>query len=79
MYQVLGRANEVSAFVKDQHDSGYTEIELKGKPGKGNLTIGRTLFANKKSTAFTLNGKTATGKEVNEKIAELNIQISNLW
>jgi hypothetical protein len=78
-YQVLGRATEISSFVKDQKKEGYIELELKGKMGTPNLTIRRQIFSDKKSSTFTLNGTAATGKEVSEKITELNIQVANLW
>jgi structural maintenance of chromosomes protein 5 len=65
--------------VKDQKKEGFIELELKGKVGTRNIVIRRNLFSDKKSSTFTLNGKSATGKEVNEKIAQLNIQVGNLW
>lgn len=77
--QVLGRASEVQSFVKIGQKSGYIEIELKGPAGKPNVVIKRTLNANSKSSQFYINGKNASGKEVNTRIQELNIQVSNLW
>jgi hypothetical protein len=70
--------------VKDQCKEGFIEIELKGKPGargspSKNLVVRRNLFAGKKTSSFTLNGSACTGKEINTKIAELNIQVGNLW
>jgi chromosome segregation ATPase len=47
--------------------------------GTPNLIIRRQIFSDKKSSTFTLNGTAATGKEVSEKITELNIQVANLW
>ncbi|OBZ70474.1 Structural maintenance of chromosomes protein 5 [Grifola frondosa] len=75
---VLGRASELNSFVKIGTDSGYIEIELKGKKGKSNLVMRRTLSANSKSSTFTLNGRSATGREINTQMAELNVQVSNL-
>ncbi|KZT29504.1 P-loop containing nucleoside triphosphate hydrolase protein [Neolentinus lepideus HHB14362 ss-1] len=75
---LLGRASDLNSFVKLGADKGYVEIELKGKKGHGNLTIRRNLSANSKSSTFTLNGQSASGKEVNSRIAELNIQVGNL-
>lgn len=77
--QVLGRATEISAFVKDQQKEGFIELELKGKANNPNIVIRRHIFSDKKSSTFTINGKSTTGAKVNEKIAELNIQIGNLW
>ncbi|TFK46958.1 P-loop containing nucleoside triphosphate hydrolase protein [Heliocybe sulcata] len=75
---LLGRASDLHSFVKLGTDKGYVELELKGKKGQGNLTIRRNLSANSKSSTFTLNGEGASGKEVTSRIAELNIQVSNL-
>ncbi|KAI0920810.1 hypothetical protein AcW1_005022 [Taiwanofungus camphoratus] len=75
---VLGRASELPSFVKIGTDSGHIEIELKGTKGKPNLIIRRTLSAKSKSSTFTLNGHAATGKEINARMAGLNVQVSNL-
>ncbi|KAK7696074.1 hypothetical protein QCA50_000716 [Cerrena zonata] len=75
---VLGRASELSAFVKLGTTDGHIEIELKGPSGKPNLVIKRTLQANSKSNQFFLNGRTVSGREVNQRMAELNVQVSNL-
>lgn len=65
--------------MKSGKKSGYIEIELKGLPHKNNIVIRRTLNAHSKSSQFFINGKAASGREVNSKIQELNIQVSNLW
>ncbi|KAG2013002.1 chromosome structural maintenance protein smc5 [Coprinopsis cinerea AmutBmut pab1-1] len=75
--KILGRATEINAFVKNGTESGHIEIELKGK-NKRNLVIRRTLSAKDKKSSFTLNGEPATGREINEKMAELNVQVENL-
>ncbi|KAI8989879.1 P-loop containing nucleoside triphosphate hydrolase protein [Trametes punicea] len=75
---VLARAPDLSSYVKQDKETGYIEIELKGAKGKGNLVIRRTLQRSTKSAPFTLNGKSASGKEINTRMAELNVQISNL-
>ncbi|KAF5364198.1 hypothetical protein D9756_000106 [Leucocoprinus leucothites] len=75
---ILGRANEVNKFVKIGKEEGYTEIELKGLPGKPNLVIRRYLKADSKSSSFTLNGKSTSGKDINQRMAELNVQVGNL-
>ncbi|KAI0774684.1 P-loop containing nucleoside triphosphate hydrolase protein [Trametes elegans] len=75
---LLARAPEVSQYVKNEKESGYIEIELKGAQGKENLVIRRMLSRKSKSAPFTLNGRSASGKEVNARMAELNVQISNL-
>ena len=76
---MLGRATDLNSFVKIGTDSGYIEIELKGPKGKPNLVIKRTLNAKSKSSSFFLNGQAASGKEINSRMAELNVQVSNLW
>ncbi|KAH9833821.1 uncharacterized protein C8Q71DRAFT_772688 [Rhodofomes roseus] len=75
---VLGRATELNSFVKIGTDSGFIEIELKAPKGKPNLIIKRTLSAKSKSSSFFLNGQAATGREINSRMAELNVQVSNL-
>jgi len=78
-WQILGRASELHAFVKQGTSDGFIEIELKGHIGKYNLIIRRTLNAKSKSSTFTLNGKMASGKEVTQKMNDLNVQVGNLW
>ncbi|KAH0588207.1 hypothetical protein H2248_006920 [Termitomyces sp. 'cryptogamus'] len=75
---VLGRAADLNSFVKIGKQKGHIEIELKGKKGQGNLIIRRHLSATSKQSHFELNGKPATGKEINAKMAELNVQVGNL-
>ncbi|KIK65311.1 hypothetical protein GYMLUDRAFT_38753 [Collybiopsis luxurians FD-317 M1] len=76
--KVLGRAEEIHAFVKNGTKDGHIEIELKSPPGKPNLVIRRRLLATSKTSTFMLNGKNATGKEVSLKMAELGVQVGNL-
>ena len=76
--QLLNRAQDLKSFVKNDKDKGYIEIELKGAKGKGNLVIRRDLDIAQK-TGFKLNGANASGKEINARMAELNVQVSNLW
>lgn len=77
--QVLGRASELNSFVKIGTENGHIEIELKGAKGKPNLVIRRDLNARSKSNQFFINGKQASGKEINARMQELNVQVSNLW
>ena len=76
--QTLGRATEVNSFVKQGTKDGYIEIALKGPKGK-NLVIRRLLKADHKTSTFTLNGINATGKEISNQMAALNVQVGNLW
>lgn len=66
-------------FVKQGTDEGFVEIELKGRRGKPNLVIRRMLKSTSKSSTYTLNGQSATGREVTMRMNELNIQVGNLW
>ncbi|KAL1705307.1 hypothetical protein EV121DRAFT_258668 [Schizophyllum commune] len=75
---VLGRAADVPSFVKMDADSGFIEIELKGSKGEDNVVIRRVIHRNSRVTTFTLNGKSSTGKDVNAKMEELNVQVGNL-
>ncbi|KAI0784897.1 P-loop containing nucleoside triphosphate hydrolase protein [Abortiporus biennis] len=75
---VLGRATEITSFVKIGTENGHIEIELKGPSGQPNLIIRRTISSKSKSSQFTLNGEHVSGKEVMTKMAELNVQVSNL-
>jgi len=78
-HQILGRANEISSFVKHGKESGYIEIELKGAKGQKNLVIRRNLSAKSRGSTLTLNGKSCTGKEISTRMAKLNVQVGNLW
>ena len=81
LQQILGRAADLPSFVKlgTPGKEGHIEIELKGGPGQKNLIIRRTIRSDSKGSKFTLNGQHVTGKEIDHKIAELNVQVGNLW
>ncbi|KDQ64067.1 hypothetical protein JAAARDRAFT_116577 [Jaapia argillacea MUCL 33604] len=59
-------------------ETGHIEIELKSKPGRQNLIIRRNLSASSKANSFMINGQKATGKEVDLRMAELNVGVTNL-
>lgn len=65
--------------MKIGQKEGHIEIELKGAKGKPNLVIRRTLQSHSKANSFAINGETASGKEINMRMQELNVQVSNLW
>lgn len=75
---VLGRATEISAYVKHETQNGHIEIELKGPPNEPNLVIRREIQRNNKANSFKLNGRAASGKEISEQMARLNVQVGNL-
>jgi hypothetical protein len=55
--QILGRADELPKFIKDDYKEGWTEIELKSLPGESNVIIKRALYVNKKpNSKFWING-----------------------
>lgn len=55
------------------------EIELKGAANKRNVTIRRVFQATDKSSAFYINDKPSSQKEVTERVRTLNVQVDNLW
>ncbi|CAE6422238.1 unnamed protein product [Rhizoctonia solani] len=75
---VLGRQSEIQGFVKNGKKDGFVEIELKGPAGEPNLIIKRTLTSLNKSSKFFLNGEPIGIREVKIKLAELNVQVTNL-
>ncbi|RPD67470.1 P-loop containing nucleoside triphosphate hydrolase protein [Lentinus tigrinus ALCF2SS1-7] len=75
---LLNRAPELKSYVKNDKKDGHIEIELKGAKGKPNLVIRRLLSSSSKIAPFVLNGKSASGKEINARMAELNVQVNNL-
>ncbi|KAH9983439.1 hypothetical protein BJV74DRAFT_797421 [Russula compacta] len=75
---ILGRAAELNSFVKIGATDGYIEIELKGKIREKNLVVRRNLNSTSKGSTYYLNGQAATGREVTQKMNELNVQVGNL-
>ncbi|KAJ7692435.1 P-loop containing nucleoside triphosphate hydrolase protein [Mycena rosella] len=76
--KILGRADNLKSFVKELAESGHIEIEIKSPRGEPNLVVRRTLSATSNTSAFALNGRSATGAEVNARVARLNVQCGNL-
>ncbi|KAJ3055370.1 Structural maintenance of chromosomes protein 5 [Rhizophlyctis rosea] len=76
--KVVGRATEVSAYVKEGEEKGWVEIELKGRAKGRNIVIRRSIQREDNSTTYKLNGEPATEKAVKEKVQSLNIQVDNL-
>ncbi|KAJ7773680.1 hypothetical protein DFH07DRAFT_801525 [Mycena maculata] len=76
----LGRASEVSSFVKNDTDVGSIEIELKSEKGGKNVVVKRTMGAQGtgRGSSFTLDGVAASGKEVSARVAKLGVQVGNL-
>ena len=76
---VLGRAKELSAFVKHGKQSGSVEIYLRTNDAKGFITVKRIFKSESNNTDWMLNGKSCTQKEVHQVVRKLNIQVDNLW
>lgn len=76
--KILGRANTISDFVKNDAKSGASvEIELKDYNDK-TVTIKRMFRKEDKKSKWLLNGKQANYQDIAQKVAELGVQIGNL-
>ncbi|CAG8597007.1 13762_t:CDS:10, partial [Acaulospora morrowiae] len=73
---LLGRAKEISDFVKHGQERASIEIELKDK--SKNVVVSRTIKKSNNNSQWKLNGKIVNHKEVQSKMASLNIQVDNL-
>lgn len=73
---VLGRAQNISDFIKHGKPKGSIEIELNNHHGQ-NYVIKRKLMKDNKSEWY-LNEKMVKAKEIEDLVAELNIQVDNL-
>ena len=78
--QHLGRAKEVSEYVKHGYQEAMIEIELAkdGKRFKDNIIIRCTIKREGNKTVFSVNGKPQGKKAVIELCKSLSIQIDNL-
>ena len=75
---LLGRAKEVSEFVKHGCAEAKVEIELKGHDGKRNLLIRREIQREGNKSTWHLNGDRSKPTEVSQKVRSFDIQIDNL-
>jgi len=74
---LLGRAKDLSEFIKHGKDSAMTEIELyKNGPGE-NIIIRRDIKKDNTSD-FRVNGDKVPHKKVLQIIRDMNIQVDNL-
>ncbi|OCF62348.1 hypothetical protein L486_02016 [Kwoniella mangroviensis CBS 10435] len=76
--KVMGRANELKAYVKQGADQATVEIELKGKRGKRNTVIWRKFNKEDEKSEWKYNGSTCTRREVLEYVQRFGIQANNL-
>ncbi|KAF9429322.1 Structural maintenance of chromosomes protein 5 [Entomortierella beljakovae] len=74
---LLGRAKDISEFVKHGADKGWIEIVLCNKFGS-NVTIKRNINKNNNTSVWKINGENKTQKEVTKKVQSFDIQVDNL-
>ncbi|KAI9016538.1 hypothetical protein CLU79DRAFT_763165 [Phycomyces nitens] len=74
---LLGRAKNVTEFIKTGADESTIQIELKNGNGK-NITIQRTIHKANNQNSWKINFKSASQKEVISTIAKFDIQVDNL-
>lgn len=77
--QLMGRSKDLKNFVRENCSSGFVEIELKGKPGKTNTTIKRSINAKDNKSTFEIDGRSASKKDVQNTVGKLNVDVNNLW
>ncbi|KAJ1948966.1 Structural maintenance of chromosomes protein 5, partial [Linderina pennispora] len=75
---VLGRAKDISEYVKHGHESGSIEITLAGKDGSGPVRIRRDINHQNNTSSWKLNGRAATFSEVSSMTKSMHIQVNNL-
>ncbi|OCF43921.1 hypothetical protein I317_02191 [Kwoniella heveanensis CBS 569] len=76
--KVMGRANELKAYVKQGADEATVEIELKGKRGKRNTVVQRKFNREDEKSQWRLNGELTTRRDVLERVQRSGIQANNL-
>ncbi|RPB01733.1 P-loop containing nucleoside triphosphate hydrolase protein [Choiromyces venosus 120613-1] len=74
----LGRAKEISEFVKHGCETATIEIELQGKENERNPVIKRKIGRENNTSTFTLNGSPSTSGKITKLVKSYNIQIDNL-
>jgi len=55
--QILGRAPDISSFVRQGKTDAFVELELKGKIGRPNVIVKRCFQRKNKSSVWTINGE----------------------
>ncbi|GAB4819497.1 hypothetical protein N2152v2_006543 [Parachlorella kessleri] len=76
--RLLGRAEEVSSFVRRGTKEGWVEIMLcSGDPGRP-YVIRRSLHADHNSSQWRLNGRDCSMADVKEVVGKLHVQLDNL-
>ena len=73
---VLGRATNMSDFIRVGAEQAQIEVEL-FIPEKENVVVGRR-WQHDNKTHWTIDGRKATGKEVEKLVEQYRIQVDNL-
>ncbi|KAL7005936.1 Structural maintenance of chromosomes protein 5 [Cystobasidiomycetes sp. EMM_F5] len=76
--KVMDRAKDLRSYVRDNCTEGFVELELKGKPGRSNVTIKRSLSSADNKSVFVLNGKHVTQSTVTDSVKDLHVNVNNL-
>ena len=71
---ILGRASQLSLYIKEGTQEGFIELELFDP--NGNHVISRTIRGN--TSTWTYNGDKVREERVKKVVADLNIQVDNL-
>ncbi|KAG0277810.1 Structural maintenance of chromosomes protein 5 [Linnemannia exigua] len=74
---LLGRAKDISEFVKHGSDKGWIEIVLCNKNGS-NVIIKRHINKSNNTSVWKINGENKSQKDVAKKVQSFNIQVDNL-
>lgn len=74
---LLGRAREISEFIKHGEDRSCIELELYNNKGP-NHVIKRIIEREANRSTWYINGKTTSNKEVSNLTKKLNIDVDNL-
>ncbi|KAG0286881.1 Structural maintenance of chromosomes protein 5 [Dissophora globulifera] len=75
--KLLGRAKDISEFVKHGADKGWIEIVLCNRHGS-NAVIKRHINKNNNTDVWKINGENKKHKEVMKKVQSFDIQVDNL-
>lgn len=76
--QVLGRAEDVSSFVRRGQQVGEVTITLAGTQPSRPIVIKRRINSSDNTSLWWLNGRESQFTKVAEVVKELNIQVDNL-
>lgn len=74
----LGRAKELSEFVKHGTKDASIEIQLKGFPGRTDKTIRLDFQRDGDKKQWSLDGQQCRAKDIHRQIAQFGIQVDNL-